>query len=81
MAKTTRTRVPMRSTRAEKIVVALSPSDAGGAKEFASFSYFYCSTTVSEESLKVAKQYCISKNVVMDAWRKVKSNSRSEGID
>ena len=31
--------------------------------------------------MKVAKQYCISKNVVMDAWRKVKSNSGSAGID
>lgn len=31
--------------------------------------------------MKVAKQYCISKNVVMDSWRKVKSNSGSAGID
>jgi RNA-directed DNA polymerase len=34
-----------------------------------------------EDPLKVAKQYCISKNVVMDAWRKVKSNSGSAGVD
>ncbi len=32
VAKTTRTRVPMRSTGAEQLVVALSPSNAGGAK-------------------------------------------------
>ena len=32
VAKITRARVPMRSTGAEQLVVALSPSNAGGAK-------------------------------------------------
>ena len=32
VAKITRTRVPMRSTGAEQLVVALSPSNVGGAK-------------------------------------------------
>jgi hypothetical protein len=60
------------------------------------FGYFFCSTTMWEEPLKAAKQqsskaakqqsskaakqHCISKNVVMDAWGKVESNSGSGGV-
>jgi len=74
-------RVPTRGTGAEQPVVAMKPAKAGGAKDAASSSSGLGSTATREELRRRAKPFVISKQVVWDAFQRVKANHGAAGVD
>jgi RNA-directed DNA polymerase len=79
-----RGRVPTRGTGTDRLVVAMKPGNAGGAKGTGCPGFVRQPTAreelVSEPKLQ-GKTFAISKRVVWEAYRRVKANKGAAGVD
>ena len=75
-----RKRVPMRDAGADQLVVAPKPGNSGGAKGLNRPAESEGQPNREEPRTK-AKSYCISKQVVWEAYKRVKANRGSAGVD
>ena len=71
----------MRSTGAESLVVAGSPSKAGWSKGVASSGPSCPVNRLREEPVTQTKPFAISKQMVWDAYKAVKVNKGAPGVD
>ena len=86
-AETARGRVPMRGTGADRLVVAVRPGNAGGAKGTGRPGFAWRSTGVAGRSQvsgpkpQDSKPFQIYKMVVWEAFERVKANKGAAGVD
>ena len=78
----------MRGTGADRLVVAVRPGNAGGAKGAGSSWLVGRSTATSlsweepvSESKPNGKPFAVSKRLVWEAWLRVKANAGAAGVD
>ena len=74
-------RVPMRGTGAERLVVAEKSGKPDGAKGSRHSACPESQPREREELSRQAKPFCISKQVVWEAYKRVKANQGAAGID
>ena len=74
-------RVPMRDTGAERPVVAMKSGKPDGAKGSRHPACPEGQPRERKEPMGQAKQFCISKQVVWDAYKRVKANQGAAGVD
>ena len=75
-----RERVPMQDAGADQLVVASKPGNSGGAKGLNCPAQSEGQPQREEPRAK-AKPYCISKQRVWEAYKRVKRNRGSAGVD
>jgi group II intron reverse transcriptase/maturase len=75
-----RKKVPMRDAGADQPVVVMKPGNAGGAKGLDHLAEPEGQPKRDEPRAK-AKSYCISKRTVLEAYKRVKANRGSAGVD
>ena len=81
MAESTRGRVPRREAGADRLVVVVMPGNAGGAKRPGHPGVLAGQPREREEPAGAPKPFEISKNLVWEAWKRVRSNGGSAGAD
>jgi hypothetical protein len=74
-------KVPMRGTGAERPVVAEKSGKPDGAKGSRHSACTVRQPRVREERSGQAKPFCISKEVVLDAFKRVKARRGAAGVD
>ncbi len=74
-------RVPMRSTGAEQLVVAMRVPNGTGAKGLHRPALQERTTSSGRILLSEAKPFSISKRLIWEAYKRVKANGGAAGVD